>query len=62
MRQTKKLKAFLHTPECASRVACDGNYLTVKRQSKGITICARCEAALATRGKVIGPRGVNCPD
>ena len=42
-------------PECEAQVACEGNALRKDRVEK--RTCAKCEKALADRGKTIPPRG-----
>lgn len=44
------------SPECESRIACDGNKLRGDRVSLGI--CATCEKKQKERGRMIEPRGL----
>lgn len=57
MSGAKSRTAFFRAPECAARVACDGNVLQKGRVEKGV--CGKCEEAQAKRGRRIAPRGIN---
>lgn len=43
---------------CDKMLACDGVELRAGRKTVGY--CTACEKALAKRGKVVAPRGLNC--
>jgi hypothetical protein len=44
---------------CEAQVACEGNYIRLQRQAKGLKTCGMCEKAIEKRNKVIPPRGIN---
>lgn len=43
---------------CNKMLACDG--LELRAGRKVVGYCTACEKAMAKRGKVVAPRGLNC--